>query len=78
MLDNVESVLQVGYRTGQYREEYEGYGRLLQRIGETEHRSCLMLTSREKPKEIARIEGNTAPVRSLLVSGIQQAGGLAY
>ncbi len=75
ILDNVESVMQAGRRVGQYREEYEGYGRLLQRVGEANHKSCLLLTSREKPKEIARIEGKTSPVRSLPLAGVNQEDG---
>ena len=75
VLDNSESVLQEHHRTGKYREGYEGYGRLLQRIGETQHQSCLLLTSREKPKEIARSEGKAAPVRSLHLSGVGQEAG---
>jgi WD40 repeat protein/transcriptional regulator with XRE-family HTH domain len=75
IFDNVESVLQAGQRAGQYLAGYEGYGRLFQRIGEAHHQSCLLLTSREKPKEIARMEGNTSPVRSLALAGIEKADG---
>src|SRR6266568_3697543 len=70
VLDNFESVLQPGERTGKYREGYEGYGKLLQRLGETEHRSCLLLTTREKPQEIPRLEGKTFPVRSMQLPGM--------
>ena len=71
ILDNVESVLQPGQRAGLYRKEYEDYGLVFQHIGETAHRSCLLLTSREKPKEVARLEGSAAsPVRSVSLSGI--------
>ncbi|MGL5881399.1 MAG: NB-ARC domain-containing protein, partial [Xenococcaceae cyanobacterium] len=52
VLDNVESILRGGEHAGQYREGYQAYGELLQRIGEVRHTSCLVLTSREKPKEI--------------------------
>ena len=31
----------------------EGYGRLLEAIAETSHQSCLVLTSREMPAELA-------------------------
>jgi len=75
ILDNVESVLQVGSRAGLYSEKYEGYGRLFQRFGEVPHQSCLILTSREKPREIVRMEGNESFVRSLPLSGLQQANG---
>jgi WD40 repeat protein/transcriptional regulator with XRE-family HTH domain len=75
VLDNSESVLQEHHRAGNYREGYEGYGRLLQRIGETQHQSCLLITSREKPKEIARSEGMATSVRSLHLSGVGQKAG---
>jgi len=75
VLDNLETVLQGGNRTGQYRTEYEGYGQLIQRIGETLHQSCLLLTSREKPKEVARLEGKNAPVRSWQLLGVSNLEG---
>src|SRR5437016_6698661 len=75
IFDNVESVLQAGQRAGQYLTGYEGYGRLFQRIGEAHHQSCLLLTSREKPKEVARMEGNISPMRSLLLPGMDQGDG---
>lgn len=72
VLDNVESVLKEGSRAGQYREGYEEYGKLIQRVGEANHQSCFLLTSREKPKEIVRLEGKTSPVRTWQLSGIEQ------
>jgi NB-ARC domain len=71
VLDNVESVLQVGNRTGQYRDGYEGYGQLLKRIAEAKHQSCLLITSREKPQELALLEGDTSPVRSRRLDGLK-------
>jgi hypothetical protein len=75
VLDNFETVLRAGDRVGQYQEGYEGYGRLLQRVGDARHQSCLVLTSREKPEEVAHLEGNTPPVRSLSLAGIGQLAG---
>ncbi|MFN6562534.1 MAG: NB-ARC domain-containing protein [Nostoc sp. ChiSLP01] len=71
ILDNAESILRSGSRAGVYREGYEEYGELLRRVGEATHQSCLLLTSREKPKEIALLEGETLPVRSLPLSGLK-------
>ncbi len=68
VLDNLETILQPG-NTGQYRPGYEGYGELLRGIGETVHQSCLLLTSREKPPEIAAFEGTGQAVRSLVLKG---------
>jgi WD40 repeat protein/transcriptional regulator with XRE-family HTH domain len=84
VLDNAESVLQAGdslrhsfaSRTGHYREGYEGYGELLKCVGETNHHSSLILTSREKPQGITALEGETLPVRCLQVTGLPEVQGL--
>ncbi len=70
ILDNAESILRSGSRAGTYREGYEEYGELFRRLGEATHPSCLIITSREKPKEVALLEGE-APVRSLLLNGLK-------
>ncbi|QMS90383.1 hypothetical protein HUN01_23385 [Nostoc edaphicum CCNP1411] len=75
ILDNAESILRSGSRAGLYREGYEEYSELLRRIGEATHQSCLVLTSREKPKEVALLEGQALPVRSLLLSGLKMLEG---
>jgi len=75
VLDNMETLLRGGDFVGQYREGYEGYSQLLQRIGEVKHQSCLLLTSREKPKEIVRLEGKTSPTRALQLIGLTRAEG---
>ena len=75
VLDNLESLFQPGLRVGAYQEDYEGYGRLIQLVGETRHQSCLVLTSREKPREVVHMEGKAFPVRSLYLPGIGQTEG---
>ncbi len=77
ILDNVESVLLSGSNSGEYRQGYEGYGTLFTRLAEIAHQSCLILTSREKPKEVGWFEGKLLPVRSLRVVGLNQAEGKA-
>ncbi|MFM7426527.1 MAG: NB-ARC domain-containing protein [Elainella sp.] len=77
ILDNVESVLQPGDRSGQYQAGYEGYGHLLRVVADTKHQSCLLLTSREKPRGLAQREGWDAPVRSLQLDGLDGAAGQA-
>jgi transcriptional regulator with XRE-family HTH domain len=72
ILDNMEAILKPGY-VGQFRNGYEGYGELLTLIGEVAHSSCLILTSREKPAEIAVSEGVELAVRSLRLSGSKEA-----
>lgn len=80
ILDNAEMILRgsdaatshslAGSYAGQYRDGYEAYGELLLRIGEVPHQSCLILTSREKPREIDVQEGEREPVRSLHLRGL--------
>jgi hypothetical protein len=70
VLDNAESILRGGERTTLYQEGHEEYGEFLRRVGEERHNSCLVLTSREKPKELAAQEGLTSPVRSLQLTGL--------
>ncbi|MEH1905991.1 MAG: NACHT domain-containing protein [Nostoc sp.] len=71
VLDNVETIFQAGDQAGQYRSGYESYGELFQLLCEVQHQSCVVLTSREKPSEIAALEGTEA-VRSLQVNGSDQ------
>ena len=72
VLDNLESLLESGDPEGGYLPGYEGYGRLIQRLGESAHQSCVLLTSREKPKEIEPLEGTRSPVRSLRLVGLDE------
>jgi WD40 repeat protein len=75
VLDNFDAVLASGQRAGYYREGYDAYGELLHRIGEIPHQSCLLLTSREKPAEVAALSGEMLPVRSLSLSGVDAIAG---
>jgi hypothetical protein len=65
VLDNLETVMEEAEGSGRMLPGYEGYGRLLRRAAETKHKSCLLLTSREKPMDLAPLEGNRTPVRSI-------------
>ena len=77
VLDNFEAVLESGTQAGGYKAGYEGYGNLLNQVGEVTHRSCFVLTSREKPREVARLEGANSTVRSLLLKGLVSTEGQA-
>jgi WD40 repeat protein len=75
ILDNCESIFQGGAQVGRYREGYADYGNLFATLGRINHQSCLLLTSREKPLEIGQLEGVNAKVRSLVLPGLDLAGG---
>ena len=72
VLDNLETLLVSGDPEGNYLPGYEGYGRLIGRLGEAAHQSCVLLTSREKPREIEALEGARSPVRSLRLVGLDE------
>lgn len=83
LFDNIESILQgcnqprdsYNYSFGNYHKGYETYGELFKRVGEARHQSCLILTSREKPKEIGLLEGESLSVRILQTKGLQLESG---
>ncbi|MBX5450248.1 helix-turn-helix domain-containing protein [Thermogemmatispora sp.] len=77
VLDNFDALLQGGQRAGAYRPEYEVYGRLLERLGSEEHRSVILVTSREKLREVERLKGKSSPVRSLTLQGLGFEAGRA-
>ncbi|MBP5975548.1 CHAT domain-containing protein [Brasilonema sp. CT11] len=77
VLDNGESILCNDKRAGAYRQGYEGYEQLFRSLGESKHQSCLVLTSREKPRGISVKEGINSPIRSLRLFGLTQGEGLA-
>jgi WD40 repeat protein/transcriptional regulator with XRE-family HTH domain len=67
VLDNFETLLDSGQREGLYRTGMDGYGRVLQAVGETSHQSCVVLTSRETPPELTLLDRR---VRSLDLRGL--------
>jgi transcriptional regulator with XRE-family HTH domain len=75
VLDGFEAVLQPGEHRGRYRDGDGGFGLVVQRLAESGHQSCLLLTSREKPPEVSLLEGERAPVRSLRLGGLGAAEG---
>ena len=70
VLDNLDTILRRGDFAGHYRAGYENYGDLLRRVGEEQHQSCLVLTSREPPKEVVMLAGPNRPVRSIELDGL--------
>lgn len=73
VLDNLESILEKGESAGHLRPEYKNLGRVLHLAAGTEHQSCVLLTSREKPSDLIPHEGNQAPVRTLRLTQLDNA-----
>jgi WD40 repeat protein/DNA-binding SARP family transcriptional activator len=75
ILDNLESILQSGENSGRFRPGYESYGQLMRHLAAGEHRSCLLLTSRERPLDLTHLEEETPGVRSLILAGLSTEAG---
>jgi WD40 repeat protein len=75
VLDHGESILQSGAYVGKYRTGYEDYGDLFTTLGQMNHQSCLLLTSREKPAEISKLAGVNTKVRTLVLPGLDHVAG---
>ena len=73
LLDDVHVVQCTGQIAGKYQNGYEGYGQLFKQVAQAHHQSCLVLTSWEKPNEIAVSESPNQPVRSLTLQGLGEA-----
>ncbi|MEM9540930.1 MAG: NB-ARC domain-containing protein [Cyanobacteria bacterium P01_E01_bin.42] len=73
ILDDVESILEGRDRFGCYRQGYEAYGQFFKQVGETRHRSCLLLNSREQLREIVLLENSTKFSHSLELQGLTPA-----
>lgn len=75
VLDNAETILCSNGQVGQCRPGYEGYGQLLKQVGEVPHNSCVLLTSREKPREIVPLEGERTKVKCVQLRGLNPSEG---
>jgi WD40 repeat protein len=75
ILDNLESILSGDQKVGNYLEGYQGYGQLLRCVGDNRHQSCVLVTSREKPKGFSARKGDNLPVRSLILQGLNYREG---
>jgi WD40 repeat protein/DNA-binding CsgD family transcriptional regulator/DNA polymerase III delta prime subunit len=73
VLDGVEAIFQPDELAGHYRAGYESYGELLRKLGTTAHQSCVLITGREKPKDLVGLEGKK--VRVLQLSGLDPGAG---
>jgi hypothetical protein len=74
VIDDFEAILQDGELAGAYRPGCESYGELIHRLGMERHQSCVLVLSREHPKELLLLQGEELPVRSLKLKGMGVEG----
>ena len=71
VLDNLESILSSGSLVSEYEPDYGNYRELLKQLGEQPHQSCVVVTSRERNREIAGSRAVNSPVRYLELGGLK-------
>ncbi|MEG4229085.1 NB-ARC domain-containing protein [Microcoleus sp. N9_B2] len=70
ILDDIQTIFSSQQLAGNYQPGYENYGTFFKQITESSHNSCLILLSWEKPREIAALEGENRPCKSLQLNGL--------
>ena len=70
IFDNLESIMGTGSDASSYLEGFGKYNSLFKRLGEVEHQSCILLTSREQPRELVSLEEEIPFVRSYRLAGL--------
>ncbi len=70
ILDNVETIMGHGVSVGSYRPGYGDYRQLTERMANGRHQSCLLMTTRELPKEIGRLARDYPAVQAVTLSGL--------
>ena len=73
VLDNLELLLESAEHSGAYRPGYRAYGDLARALGQSDHQSCLLVTSREALPELAELGGERSGVRDLELGGLDVA-----
>ncbi|MEG4865852.1 MULTISPECIES: NB-ARC domain-containing protein [unclassified Microcoleus] len=70
ILDDIQTIFSSQQLAGNYQPGYENYGPFFKQIAELSHNSCLILLSWEKPREIAAVEGENRPCKSLQLNAL--------
>ena len=58
-----------------HHSKFQDRGEFLRRLGDVLHESCIVVTSREKPEEIAALQGDKLPVRVWQLQGLDEIAG---
>jgi hypothetical protein len=70
ILDNFDSVIAKDSAIGAYQPAHEGYGFLLRCLADSQHKSCLIITTREQPQGLAQRQGHSGSVKIFPMNGV--------
>jgi NB-ARC domain len=73
ILDDLQSLFVCGQLSGQYDFESQGYQTLFKKLAEVNHKSCLLLLSQQKPREVELLESTNPAVLSLELKGLDSS-----
>jgi hypothetical protein len=73
ILDDVQMIFSSQELAAEYQPGWENYGLFFEQIAELSHQSCLLLLGWQKPRSVTKLEGETAPVRSLQLNGLGES-----
>jgi NB-ARC domain len=74
VLDDVEEIFRSGELAGSYAEIHHDYRDFFRRIRQTNHQSCLIQLSGDKPSDIDTLEEGNSTFRTLRLGGLDKAG----
>ncbi|MTJ11203.1 ATP-binding protein [Anabaena sp. UHCC 0187] len=74
VIDGLQYLFDSGKLAGEYQPEYQSYQTLFNTIIDIPHKSCLLLISQQKTKEVTQLEKDNNLVYSLQLKGSDEAG----
>lgn len=75
IIDNCFPIFYSNALAGSYKKNHELYGLLLRQISESRHQSCVLITSREKPRGLAFNDYPSFSSRSFYLRDLQEPQG---
>jgi tetratricopeptide (TPR) repeat protein/DNA-binding CsgD family transcriptional regulator len=70
ILDQFECLFQSQQLAGNYQQNYQFYQQFLQSVADSNHQSCLIILTQDKPLELIRMSGEGLPVQTLSLTGL--------
>lgn len=77
VLDNIETILSTKKSAGRFAPGFKPYEQFFQRMGEVDHQSCLLMTSRELPLCLCRLSRADYPIQIVQLNGLFHEAGQA-
>ncbi len=77
VLDDAHHLFSSGELAGKYKAGYEDYRSFFQQVEKFYHQSCFVLIGWELPREVAKENSQTTPIKILQLAGVDREAGRA-